>query len=557
MHMNKYFVTWMLSCTCYAMGMIVLAELKTADVLSAGYICGEMFQIVALLATLYACNMIENIPHNFFIVKYSVLCTGVFFVYAYYVEINPGVYIFMLLLKLIVVIIVIYVIMVKWSLKVWGKIGTAGIFGCSGIYLSAYDFLIYGDTDGAHSLLFLGIGIGLLLVQNILYAVLYRAGLDKQVKLKNDYLTEFAETSADIIFHYTIKPYPRFSFVSSAAKTLLGYAPEDFYKNNKLHLEITREEDRAVIDRLLSDEKDECSECVITVETKNAERVDLRCIVSRQIVNEKVVAVEGVFRDVTEQIEAERRIRENNRNRQLMLSYISHDLKTPITYIQWYSEALETGIIKSEDEKMSAVKSIQSRAKSLAKLVDDISMLSKLESSKFNYEFEKITCLELVRIVRNTHVDEFYNNGNYSIMKRKCTFDIRQSINEDDFVLVDIKRIEQVFENIFGNAVKATDDGGTIKIECGIDRMRKFFFVSVSDDGVGMSKEEIEHIFENFYQSPQTKKRRGGSGLGLSISYLLIKGHGGQISVLSEQKKGSTFKFTLPLFNDDNDIDYE
>ena len=113
-----------------------------------------------------------------------------------------------------------------------------------------------------------------------------------------------------------------------------------------------------------------------------------------------------------------------------------------------------------------------------------------------------------------------------------------------------MKRIEQVFENIFSNAVKATEEGGRIVVNCGIDRKKKSFYVSDTDDGVGISQEDLQHIFENFYRSPQTKKRRGGSGLGLSLSDQIIRGHGGQITVTSEEERGSCFVFSLPLFTE-------
>ena len=87
-------------------------------------------------------------------------------------------------------------------------------------------------------------------------------------------------------------------------------------------------------------------------------------------------------------------------------------------------------------------------------------------------------------------------------------------------------------------------------MECGIDRMKNSMFISVSDDGTGISKDDLAHIFENFYQSPQTKKRRGGSGLGLSLSHQIIKGHSGEIKVLSEMEAGSEFIFYLPLFDE-------
>ena len=146
-------------------------------------------------------------------------------------------------------------------------------------------------------------------------------------------------------------PYPRFSLVSPAAEALLGYTPQDFYNNSKLHVEIALEDDRELMEELLGDFDGDFKDCIVTVESKNGEILNLQCLVTKKRSGGRVVAVEGVFRDVTERIQAERKVAENNKNRQLMLSYISHDLKTPITYIQGYSEAIQKGIIYSEEDR--------------------------------------------------------------------------------------------------------------------------------------------------------------------------------------------------------------
>lgn len=544
----------MTSCICYALGIIVMVETNSVSVLSLGYVSSEVFQIGSLLAALYACNSIDNIPHNYFIVKYGIIFMGFFSTYIYYYGVNQGVYVFMLGFKLVAVVIILYTIIVKWKFNIYIKVISILAFGSGGIYLSLYDFFIYGSSGYSRGILYVGIGIIFFFIQNLVFAVLYKIQAEAQQKLKGDYLVDFAENSADIIFYYNVVPYPRFSFVSPAAKTLLGYSPEDFYNNNKLHVEIALEEDRMLMEELLGGFDGDYKDCIVTVETKNGEIVNLQCLVSKQKSNGKVIAVEGVFRDITERLEAERKIKENNKNRQLMLSYISHDLKTPITYILGYSEAIEKGIINSEEEKQKAMKSIAARARSLTRLVDDISMLSKLEANKFNYEFEKISCLELAERLRASHAGDFLNqDGDYSFIDREYSFRINEGVGENDCVLADVSRIEQVFENIFSNALKATEDGGKIAVECGIDRMKSSFFISVADDGVGISKEDLAHIFENFYRSPQTKKRRGGSGLGLSLSYQIIKGHSGEIKVFSEMEAGSKFVFELPLFDENGE----
>lgn len=545
--MNKYFYIWMTSCVCYALGIIMQVMGNTEDILSAKYIVSEIFQIGALLCTLYACNLIENIPQNYFTLKYSIVLFGFFTVYLYYFPADQDTYVIMFMFKLVVVIMIIYIMIIKWNFSRITKIISMITFGSMGIYMSFYDFLVYGKEGIYDIMVYVSVGIMLLMLQNVNLAFLYRWQMSNQERMKGDYLANFAENSADIIFYYMLIPYPRFSFVSPSAKELLGYSPQDFYNNNKLHVEITLEEDRELVEELLGDFDGISKDCIITVESRNGDIVNLQCLVNKEKANGRTVAVEGVFRDVTERIAAEKRISENNKNRQLMLSYISHDLKTPITYILGYAEALQKGIIESEEDKGKAVDSIISKTKSLTKLVNDISLLSKLEASKFNYEFEKISCFDLAEELKAQHMEDFSGSSVYGV-NRQCSFKMLLSAKEENYVLADVKRIIQVFENIFSNAVKATEESGKIEVTCGIDRMRRNFFVSVTDDGVGISEEDLPHIFENFYRSPKTKKRRGGSGLGLSLSKQIIKGHSGEITVASEKGRGSEFTFSLPLF---------
>lgn len=548
--MNKYFWTWQISCVCYALGIIIFGGGSAVNIFSIGYLCGEIFQVSALLGTIYACSLIQNIPYNYFAVKYGLICIGFFAVDIYFYGINESIYVVMLVFKLLAVIIVLYTIFVKWNGAQGIKAAAGAVFGLSGIYLSLYNFFIYGNTNTPECIFYICLGFVFVMAQNITFALMYKVQRGRREKLKKDYLSNFAENSADIIFYYTIVPYNRFSFVSPASKKLLGYTPENFYSNNKLHVEIALEDDRQRMEDLMGDFEGESAESIITVQSKAGETVKLECIVDKVEDNGKVIAVEGVFRDVTERLEAERKILENNKNRQLMLSYISHDLKTPITYILGYAEAIQKGIIKSDEERIMAMESILDRGKSLTKLVDDISLLSKLEASSFSYEFEIISCMNLAEKMRMQHERDFSEKyARYTFINRDYKFVIGDEVGQDVFVLADVKRIEQVFENIFSNAMKVTEDGGKIYVKCGIDKIKDSFYVSVKDDGCGISEEDLPHIFENFYRSPQTKKRLGGSGLGLSLSQQIINGHHGELKVISKLGVGSEFTMLLPLFD--------
>ena len=233
--MNKYFWTWLLSCACYAAGIIILVVVNTTNVRSVAYLSSEVCQVAALVGTVYACNTIKNIPHHYFALKYGIICIGFFTVYMYYYGVTQGVYVLLLVFKLVAVIMILYIILVKWDFQFIIKVLGLLVFGVSGLFLSLYDFLIYGNENTPQVILWLCAGMFLLMVQNVSFAVLYRLQMRNEESLKEDYLSEFAETSQDIIFYYVLVPYPRFSLVSPAAETLLGYTPQDFYNNSKLH----------------------------------------------------------------------------------------------------------------------------------------------------------------------------------------------------------------------------------------------------------------------------------------------------------------------------------
>ncbi len=219
--MNKYFWTWLLSCVFYAAGIIILVIVNTVNIRSITYLSSEICQVAALVGTVYACSLIRNIPRNYFALKYGIICTGFFVVYMYYYGITQGVYVLMLIFKLVAVIIILYIILIKWDFRLTVRLLSLAVFCLSGIFISLYDFLIYDNYDTPQIIMWLCLGISLLMLQNITFAVLYRLQMKNEAALKSDYLSEFAETSQDIIFYYVLIPYPRFSLVSPASETLL------------------------------------------------------------------------------------------------------------------------------------------------------------------------------------------------------------------------------------------------------------------------------------------------------------------------------------------------
>ncbi len=546
--MNKYFWISSLVIVCYGIGTMIIAFINDGnDVFSIYYVAGEFLQLAAIALCLKACNILDNISDTAFIIRYSMAIIIFFGLYIYVNGVSSRLYILMFIYKIIITTVIGYTILIKWNLDRRYKISALIIYTLSYAYLSIYDFLLYGEDYQTKSI-YVSAAVVFALLQAVECAVLYKAQSDHNSSIRSEYLNIFAENSSDIIFYYTFKPYPRFSFVSVACERILGYKQKDFYNNNGLMIEMAKEEYRNTVKDIFTENDIEYEDVTIEVESKNMEKIFLQCIANKVKDGGKVVACEGVFRDVTYRIENDRKMEENNTNRNLMLSYISHDLRTPITYIIGYIEAMQKNILASEEEKKLAMDSIHRNGKTLLGLVDDISLLSKLESGRFNYNYEKFTCMELFEHLEETCNIKAADNlkGINGIGERKFSTEIDFRNAENSSLLVDIDRIDQLFDNIMSNAVKATDESGIIKLKMKVEDGRAV--MAVSDNGIGISEEDLPFIFDNFYRSPQMKNRRNGSGLGLSISKQIVNGHNGTICVESKQGEGSTFKVTLPLY---------
>jgi signal transduction histidine kinase len=243
---------------------------------------------------------------------------------------------------------------------------------------------------------------------------------------------------------------------------------------------------------------------------------------------------------------AEHQLRSAKQSRDLLLSYISHELKTPITSILGYVNALNDGTIDSPKERGDAMELISSKALLLEHLINDLFQLSKLESNQFSFDFMHLSALDLSQQLIDSHLLDVKSAGIRPIIE------LDSQILSDKYIIADPKRIDQVFSNILFNAIKYTQANDKIKIKFGVDQGLKNFIVNISDSGIGIPQEDLPYIFDRFFRA-QTPVRTGkeiGSGLGLTISKEIINAHGGTISAKSNLGKGSTFTFTIPVYYD-------
>ena len=252
-----------------------------------------------------------------------------------------------------------------------------------------------------------------------------------------------------------------------------------------------------------------------------------------------------VLTDVTEQ-------QKIDRERRNFVSNVSHELRTPLTSIKSYTEALVDGAWENKEIAPGFLKVIETETDRMMRMITDLLNLSRMDQNRLALEKEFINMNELVvHIVNRFEMvlqSEPYRDKNYRILT-----DITQ---RDLWVELDQDKITQVLDNIINNAIKYSPDGGRIIVR--LMETHTDIIVSVSDEGLGISRKDIPHLFDRFYRVDKARSRAmGGSGLGLAIAQEVIQLHGGKIWVNSIENKGSTFFVSLPYIPFEEDGEWE
>ncbi len=257
------------------------------------------------------------------------------------------------------------------------------------------------------------------------------------------------------------------------------------------------------------------------------------CIVSCVYDQDRqVCGVVAVLHDVTR----EKQIQQMKSD---FVSHVSHELKTPLASITAYTEMLADGEADDEQTRKEFYSVIQSQAQRLNRLIESILNSARIESGliKVNKEPASLTMLieEQLQMIKGYAEDK-----NVEVIGQKpIVF---------DQVYVDKDMIQEVIVNLLSNAVKYTPSGGSVKIETEVDEGASLARVSVTDTGVGIPEDEIEHVFDKFYRVGANEKQAKGTGLGLSlVKQIVEKVHNGKVFVMSQVGVGSTFGFELPL----------
>lgn len=211
---------------------------------------------------------------------------------------------------------------------------------------------------------------------------------------------------------------------------------------------------------------------------------------------------------------------------------VSHELRTPITVIRAYAESLVDGIITEKDKVNQYYKRILTECKGMERLVGDLLILSKMQNPDFVVEKEPVNILQVLNdLIRSVHAISIEKNIEIEITKDSTSY----------MMMGDYDRLRQMLLIILDNAIKFSNENSSIYINLTkVDKLK----ISIRDEGIGISQEDLSSIFDKFYKS-KLKQNEQGSGLGLAIAKQIALKHGGNIEVFSKLGSGTEFVFTF------------
>ncbi|PID86374.1 MAG: hypothetical protein CSB13_03870 [Chloroflexi bacterium] len=247
----------------------------------------------------------------------------------------------------------------------------------------------------------------------------------------------------------------------------------------------------------------------------------------------------GLFEEVearaSELTIAYEELKESDRLKDELVQNVSHELRTPLTFVKGYVDLLmdgEMGLVSAEQQ--DALHIVAAKTDEITRIIDDIITLQRIDSG--NLQIEVTSMAELIRTAVS---------GHQLVAEKKGLEIVAELPSESGLVPLDKGRINQVLDNLIANAMKFSPNGGKISVT--MEDLDSDIKVTISDQGVGMPQDKQKRIFDRFYQIDGSSRRRfGGTGIGLAIVKRIIDAHHGRIWVESELNVGSSFYFTLP-----------
>ena len=320
------------------------------------------------------------------------------------------------------------------------------------------------------------------------------------------------------------------TMINDMAKRQLGVESDDALNQNIL--ELLKIEDEYELRDLIT----QSPEMMIYSQNVNGEYISLRvrfALIRRE--SGFISGLVAVLHDTTEQEKEER-------ERRLFVSNVSHELRTPLTSVKSYLEALDEGALY-EPVAPDFIKVSLDETNRMMRMVTDLLHLSRIDNATSHLDVELINFTAFITFILNR-----FDKMRSQDQEKKYEL-VRDYPITSVWIEIDTDKMTQVIDNILNNAIKYSPDGGkiTVTMKTTDDQM----ILSISDQGLGIPKEDLPKIFDRFYRVDKARSRaQGGTGLGLAIAKEIIKQHNGFIWAKSEYGKGSTFTIVLPYDND-------
>nr|WP_314944000.1 cell wall metabolism sensor histidine kinase VicK [Streptococcus infantis] len=320
------------------------------------------------------------------------------------------------------------------------------------------------------------------------------------------------------------------TMINDMAKRQLGVESDDALNQNIL--ELLKIEDEYELRDLIT----QSPEMMIYSQNVNGEYISLRvrfALIRRE--SGFISGLVAVLHDTTEQEKEER-------ERRLFVSNVSHELRTPLTSVKSYLEALDEGALY-DPVAPDFIKVSLNETNRMMRMVTDLLHLSRIDNATSHLDVELINFTAYITFILNR-----FDKMRSQDQEKKYEL-VRDYPITSVWIEIDTDKMTQVIDNILNNAIKYSPDGGkiTVSMKTTDDQM----ILSISDQGLGIPKEDLPKIFDRFYRVDKARSRaQGGTGLGLAIAKEIIKQHNGFIWAKSEYGKGSTFTIVLPYDKD-------
>ena len=249
---------------------------------------------------------------------------------------------------------------------------------------------------------------------------------------------------------------------------------------------------------------------------------------------DEIGSLSAAFNKMSKAIQGE------DERRRMFLGDVSHELRTPLSYIKGYTQVLLDDIVEDKEEQKKYLKLIARESNRLQGIVQDLLDLTKLEENVYKLNLVPIAFAQCIEDVMLKYEPILTERG----------LKLEMDLNPDVIILGDEDRLEQIIGNIVENAMRYSKDGGSIAIELFMED--DYCKLVISDNGIGMSAEDLERVTERFYRVNKARSRfDGGTGIGLSIVKKLMQLHNGTLLIDSRLNIGTEVSLIFPVVNED------